>query len=66
MSDEILTGIAADLEEATTAIATAEELVSALKEAGEDVSEQEGRIRALKMRKTKWDKMMQSRGITPT
>ncbi len=64
MSDEILTGIAADLEDAKESRDTAASLIAAMKEAGEDVSAQEADLRALSMRMNKWEKMLASRGIT--
>ena len=65
MSDEILQGIAQDITEVDAALDTAADLIGAMKEAGEDVSTQEAEIRALRMRKTKWERMLKSRGITP-
>ena len=64
MSNEILQGIAQDLSEADAAVETAEVLLSAMKEAGEDVTELETNLRAVKMRKAKWEKMLKSRGIS--
>ena len=64
MSNEILQGAAQDLLEADSSIANAEELISAMKEAGEDVSELEANLRSVKMRKTKWERMLKARGIT--
>ncbi len=64
MSDEILQGIAQDLAQADEAVEAAETLLSAMKEAGEDASELETNLRAVKMRKAKWEKMLKGRGIT--
>lgn len=64
MSDEILQGIAQDIQEVDVALDTATDLISAMKEAGEDVTTQESEIRALRMRKNKWEKMLKARGFT--
>ena len=64
MPNEILEGIAVDLKNVQGAIDEAEDLVSALKEAGEDVSEWETQIRSLKIRREKWRKMLDSRGVS--
>ncbi len=65
MSDEILQGIAQDLRSADEAVTTAEVLLSAMKEAGEDATELETQLRAVKMRKSKWEKMLKGRGFSP-
>lgn len=65
MSDAILQGVAADIAEADAALDTATELIDAMKEAGEDVSEMESTVRALRTRKNKWVSMLKARGITP-
>lgn len=64
MSNKILEGIAEDIKGVEGALAEARELVSAMKEAGEDVSKWETEIRSLEMRKVKWEKMLAGRGIT--
>ncbi len=64
MSDEILQGIAQDLQSADEAVTTAEVLLSAMKEAGEDATELETQLRAVKMRKSKWEKMLKGRGFS--
>lgn len=63
MANEILEGIAQDLVTVESALAEAKDLVSAMKEAGEDVSGWETEIRALEIRKVKWERMLQGRGI---
>ncbi len=65
MSDEILQGIAQDLRSADEAVETAEVLLSAMKEAGEDATALETQLRAVKMRKSKWEKMLKGRGFSP-
>ncbi len=64
MANEILKGIAEDMKEVETAITEARDLVSAMKEAGEDVSVMESDMRDLEIRKVKWDRMLKSRGVT--
>ena len=65
MANQILEGIAQDIKSVETALAEAEDLVSAMKEAGETepVAKWEAEIRALKIRKVKWERMLQGRGI---
>ncbi len=65
MSDEILRGIAQELSQADEALETAEVLIAAMKEAGEDATELETNLRSVKMRKSKWEKMLKARGFTP-
>ncbi|MBW8036355.1 MAG: hypothetical protein FVQ79_12175 [Planctomycetes bacterium] len=64
MANEILKGIAEDMKEVDVAITEARDLVSAMKEAGEDVSALESDMRDLEIRKVKWDRMLKSRGVT--
>ncbi len=63
MSNEILEGIAQDIQGVEGALAEAKDLVSAMKEAGEDVATFETDIRTLEMRKVKWERMLKGRGI---
>ena len=63
MANEILSRIKVDVDKVNTALIEAQELISALKEAGEDVSTMEMDIRDLERRKMKWEKMLQARGI---
>ncbi len=63
MASEILQGIAGDIKDVQVAIDEADDLVSAMKEAGETVTELEATIRTLKTRKVKWENMLKSRGI---
>ncbi len=63
MASEILRGIAADIKDVDVAIAEAEDLINAMKEAGESVAEMEPDLRELKIRKIKWAKMLSSRGL---
>ena len=64
MADEILQEIAGDVKEIQVAIDRAKILISAMKEAGEDTHEMEADIRLLEVRKTKWERMLKSRGIS--
>ncbi|MBA7570546.1 hypothetical protein ES708_12298 [subsurface metagenome] len=63
MANEILEGISQDIKEVDVALIEAEDLIAAMKEAGEDVSKLETDVRDLKMRKVKWDRMLKARGI---
>ena len=62
MASEILRGIAADIKDVQVAIDEAEDLIAAMKEAGETVTEMEAELRDLKIRKTKWERMLTARG----
>jgi len=64
MADEILQEIASDVKDIQTAIDRAKVLISAMKEAGEDTHEMEADIRLLEVRKSKWERMLKSRGIS--
>lgn len=63
MANEILAGIAEDMKAVNVAIKEADDLVDAMKEAGESVTDLETELRSLKIRKVKWQKMLESRGI---
>jgi len=64
MADEILESIAKDVTEINQTITRVKGLISAMKEAGEDVHEVEADIRTLEVRKVKWERMLHARGIT--
>lgn len=66
MSDALLRGVAEDLKNADTAITEAQKLIDAMKEAGETVTAQEAEIRSLRIRKDKWQRMLEARGIKAT
>ncbi len=66
MANEILSGIAADMKEVDVAVHEAEDLLEAMKEAGESVTELETELRTLRIRKNKWESMLKSRGIQPS
>lgn len=65
MPNQILEGIAQDIKGVEAALADAKDLVSAMKEAGETeaVAKWETEIRSLEIRKVKWERMLQGRGI---
>ena len=61
-SDLMFQRIARDLKAIKSQYATSSDLISAMKEAGEDVSEQESALRALEIRQDKWERMLNARG----
>lgn len=63
MSSEVLKTIAGDFKKVDPAIEEAEELITAMREAGEDVVSMEAELRVLKTRKTKWTRMLKARGL---
>lgn len=63
MPSEVLKNIAADFKRVNPAIKEAEELIQAMKEAGEETSGMEAELRKLKMRKDKWQRMLKARGL---
>ena len=62
MEQEILAKIATEMQDVENAIDVAKDLISALKEVGEDVVERESELRNLEKRKVKWKKMLAKRG----
>lgn len=63
MPSEVLKNIAEDFKKVEPAIAEAQELIDAMKEAGEDTATMEAELRVLKTRKTKWERMLKARGL---
>jgi len=63
MASEVLTNIATSMKDVESKISEGEELIKALKEAGEDVSAMEVSMRELKARKEKWARMLKNRGM---
>lgn len=61
-SDIMFNRIARDLSSIKSQYEVAVDLISAMKEAGEDVTEVESTLRALEVRKDKWSRMLESRG----
>lgn len=64
MANEVLKGIAQDIKAVDVAIEEAEDLISAMKEAGEPIAELEMKLREGKIRKVKWLRMLENRGIS--
>jgi len=63
MPSEVLKNIAEDFAKIEPAIAEANELISAMREAGEETAEMEAELRTLITRKTKWERMLKARGL---
>ena len=63
MASEVLKNIALDFKRVDPAIKEAEELISAMKDAGEETSKMEAELRKLVMRKDKWTRMLKARGL---
>lgn len=63
MGNEILQTIAKDIHEIDSIIIEAKELISAAKEAGEDVHQMQADLNLLEVRKTKWERMLSARGL---
>ena len=64
MAQEILKGIAEDVGRITKRIVEARDLLTAMREAGEDTAKLETRLRDLETRKLKWQRMLEGRGFT--
>lgn len=63
MPSEVLQQIAQDFKDIEPQIKEAEELIQAMKEAGETTTDMEAQLRALKQRKLKWERMLKARGL---
>lgn len=63
MAQDALIQVAEDFKRVDPAIKDAEELISAMKEAGESTTKQEKDLRALKVRRDKWHRMLKARGL---
>lgn len=63
MDNEILQNIAEDIKGVNDKIEEARDLISAMKEAGEETGELETELRKLVIRKTKWENMLHARGL---
>ncbi|MDD5360449.1 MAG: hypothetical protein PHI02_09310 [Sulfurovaceae bacterium] len=66
MANEILQGIADNVSAINKEISNAQELISALSEAGETTVELDQKLKSLIMRKNKWENMLKNRGIEVT
>lgn len=63
MASQVLESVAADLKTINAQISEANELISAMRDAGEDTAQLTADLRALEIRKQKWERMLQARGI---
>ena len=63
MASEVLKGVADDILAINNQISEAEELISAMKEAGEDTAALEADLNTLRIRKNKWERMLRNRGV---
>lgn len=61
--NEVLLGVARDLKEIEPKIEAARDLINAMREAGESVTELMADLRDLEVRKTKWERMLAARGL---
>lgn len=64
MADPVLESVAEDIKNITRELIRAKSLVSVLKDAGEDVAKMESDIRNLEIRKKKWERVLDARGIS--
>lgn len=64
MADPVLESVAEDLKVITSELDRAKSLVQVLKEAGEDTVKIESDIKALEIRKKKWERVLETRGIS--
>ena len=63
MSDEMYSMIGADMVEVEAKIATARRALAFLSEAGEDTTELKSKLDQLEIRKNKWVRTLQNKGI---
>lgn len=63
MTNQTFDRIARDVAAAKAALVVAKELLAAMREAGEDVTELTTEIHQLEVRLNRWEGMLQSRGI---
>lgn len=63
MPSQVLKDIAEDFARVEPAITEAEELIQAMRDAGEDTTSMEAELRTLKLRKGKWERMLKARGL---
>jgi len=63
MPSEVLKNIAEDFKKIDPAVNEAQELIDAMREAGEETAEMEAELRTLKTRKVKWERMLKARGL---
>lgn len=63
MENEILQKVSQDMIRVDLELTKAKDLIKALKEAGENVTELEKQIKDLERRRTKWQNMLAARGL---
>lgn len=63
MANPILDTVARNINEITQKIEDAQELLNAMKEAGEEVFEYEQQLQQLRIKREKWSNMLKARGI---
>ena len=63
MENEILQKVSQDMIRVDLELTKAKDLIKALKEAGENVTELEKQIKDLERRRTKWQNMLSARGL---
>lgn len=61
--NDVLKGVAEDIKTIEPKINEARELVNAMREAGEPVTQLLSELRDLEIRKTKWERMLSARGL---
>lgn len=61
-NQEVFKKISTDIKTVNAYIDTAHELIQAMKEVGQDTTEQEQTLRQLIKQKTKWDLMLKNKG----
>lgn len=64
MANPVLEGIGRDITQINKNIEEAEEIIQAMKEAGEDTATLEQDLKTLRIRKGKWEQMLINRGIS--
>ena len=62
MSENIFQTVATEMQQVDNSIKMARDLINALKEVGEDVTDKEANLRNLEKKKVKWSKMLAKRG----
>lgn len=63
MADPILETIANDIKEVDGIMERGQFLLSAMEDAGEDTKEEKAQLAVLMVRKEKWKRMLQARGL---
>ena len=62
MPDPILENVAARMQELNEVISRGQDLLNAMKEAGEETGELTNELNRARVRKTKWENMLKARG----